>query len=515
MANNNSGYVFPPPLASVSGLQANARPQTSMESSAGSVFPCNNNNRPYFPSNNPWVNYARNDTPRSAYNGTQMYASRSSYGMANGKRFSSNYSSSYTPNLQQGFSTYGSSGAPPPRRNKCNYSKQFKMTPGKKLNQNNSESKELLYCDPCERQFKSLTDKESHLKSHAQCEVGGCTFVASRKMLQLHFIQTHETGRFKINLQTNEEIEQWREERRRNYPTASKALAKEKAREEKWKSGSILKTKEFSYRGRGTWNKKYEDRNRNTRRREMDMVDDNFHHADEKKWMPDKDSTNCQIVKNNNHISPQKEIKNSINEELQQTNALMNLTVYESSEDSQDEYSSELSLEPSTCAKRGLASELKEKIGGNIGSKGVDTVEMMGSIQCDGNVKEAVMEADKEDSPGDLRLGEANLDEGQYTETPGNLARCFNTTGNSMRNRKEVSTKKCGGENWQQNDRKRKRDNNFVQNNNPLKQKRKCKPTLLEMLLAKDIRHERNVILQCIRYIVKKNFFMDTKSIAK
>lgn len=31
--------------------------------------------------------------------------------------------------------------------------------------------------------------------------------------------------------------------------------------------------------------------------------------------------------------------------------------------------------------------------------------------------------------------------------------------------------------------------------------------TLLEKLLAKDIRHERNVILQCIRYTVNNNFF--------
>ena len=33
------------------------------------------------------------------------------------------------------------------------------------------------------------------------------------------------------------------------------------------------------------------------------------------------------------------------------------------------------------------------------------------------------------------------------------------------------------------------------------------KSTLLEKLLAPEIRHERNVILQCLRYIVKKNFF--------
>lgn len=36
--------------------------------------------------------------------------------------------------------------------------------------------------------------------------------------------------------------------------------------------------------------------------------------------------------------------------------------------------------------------------------------------------------------------------------------------------------------------------------------------TLLERLLAPDIRHERNVLLQCIRYIVQNNFFDKTEA---
>lgn len=33
------------------------------------------------------------------------------------------------------------------------------------------------------------------------------------------------------------------------------------------------------------------------------------------------------------------------------------------------------------------------------------------------------------------------------------------------------------------------------------------RPTLLEMLLAPDVRHERNVVLQCVRFIVRNGFF--------
>ncbi|XP_039395051.1 nuclear fragile X mental retardation-interacting protein 1 isoform X3 [Mauremys reevesii] len=35
----------------------------------------------------------------------------------------------------------------------------------------------------------------------------------------------------------------------------------------------------------------------------------------------------------------------------------------------------------------------------------------------------------------------------------------------------------------------------------------KRRPTLLEMLLAQDIRHERNVILQCVRYVIRNDMF--------
>lgn len=36
------------------------------------------------------------------------------------------------------------------------------------------------------------------------------------------------------------------------------------------------------------------------------------------------------------------------------------------------------------------------------------------------------------------------------------------------------------------------------------------KPTLLQQLLANEIRHERNIILQCVKYVVENNFFDQT-----
>nr|XP_020763751.1 nuclear fragile X mental retardation-interacting protein 1 [Odocoileus virginianus texanus] len=53
------------------------------------------------------------------------------------------------------------------------------------------------------------------------------------------------------------------------------------------------------------------------------------------------------------------------------------------------------------------------------------------------------------------------------------------------------------------NPKRKKKDLNY----RTLFEPRTHHPYLLEMLLAPDIRHERNVILQCVRYIIKKDFF--------
>ncbi|NXV74904.1 NUFP1 protein, partial [Atlantisia rogersi] len=55
------------------------------------------------------------------------------------------------------------------------------------------------------------------------------------------------------------------------------------------------------------------------------------------------------------------------------------------------------------------------------------------------------------------------------------------------------------------NARPHKGRDNWGKRSLPLLPKRR--PTLLEMLLAQDIRHERNVILQCVRYLIRNNVF--------
>lgn len=58
--------------------------------------------------------------------------------------------------------------------------------------------------------------------------------------------------------------------------------------------------------------------------------------------------------------------------------------------------------------------------------------------------------------------------------------------------------------------KERKNKKAKLKKNQPIKTNvynRRRKPTLLEELLREEIRHERNVLLQCVRYVVNKNFF--------
>lgn len=62
-------------------------------------------------------------------------------------------------------------------------------------------------------------------------------------------------------------------------------------------------------------------------------------------------------------------------------------------------------------------------------------------------------------------------------------------------NRRKVQTK-------HQATRKRNHTDNF-----PHRRFKRRKVTLLEKLLENEIRHERNMLLQCVRYVVQNNFF--------
>ena len=97
-----------------------------------------------------------------------------------------------------------------------------------------------FYCETCDKDLKSEELKKQHFKEHIACAFPGCKFevglffqflakIKYLKIFQAHFLviekhirMAHGNGIGAINLETEEDIRKWREERRKNYPTAAK-----------------------------------------------------------------------------------------------------------------------------------------------------------------------------------------------------------------------------------------------------------------------------------------------------
>jgi hypothetical protein len=53
---------------------------------------------------------------------------------------------------------------------------------------------ELFYCDPCEKEFKVESQYKAHLATHVTCQMPGCSFSASQRVVKDHIATAHGDG---------------------------------------------------------------------------------------------------------------------------------------------------------------------------------------------------------------------------------------------------------------------------------------------------------------------------------
>ncbi|KAM3964837.1 nuclear FMR1 interacting protein 1 [Aphomia sociella] len=333
------------------------------------------------------------------------------------------------------------------------------------------ETSEEHWCETCDRGFHTADMLEKHKQQHEKCNIDGCQFVAHPKVITKHIQMQHSSGLYKkiANLNNPDDIKKWIEERKKKYPTINNIEKKAAATKEKIERGEKM----------GLCKNKH---NRNfktvsiveTERKlkpfegiqDLDMpseINDDDAEESDGNFSIDDD------VENFNRID------NTLNNEPVVCNALSSLMCnYESSDEEEK------------------SNEIKETSETQNNTKAQEIMKCVNNVEVQLQVQNSITS-----EPTDIKINDDNNSDCDSGPEEVKIEKSLDieTVSKEIQSdssKKQLTKKTIGRE---------------VKHKSYTTMKSKLPSTLLQKLLHKEVQHERNVILQCIRYVIKNNYF--------
>lgn len=348
----------------------------------------------------------------------------------------------------------------------------------------------VAYCKFCREGFSSENDLFQHRKAHERCTYEDCKFNASAKVVAEHIQRIHMKSNSLVKIQdltTPEQIEKWRAERRKRYPTSANVSLRQQAQEARFQRGEKLQDRQQRFGDFQQRNHIKNFDNRNQQKRDWNQKKNNRHQK--------KDHL---VKTERNHQKDEK--KESFQASAKLEASQIDKNNLKSTTDNKKE------VKPVNNHEK-VESIVKEKAALSIlAMYGTDSESE--SEKCSVKVGESPAISDAT-TPKDIEMVEEQLKENVDEEAPEELPIAH--TRNPLPDESDIKPA------VKKQDRKRKRDNQSNRrevNRKPRTvldySKLRLKPSVnpfLERLLQDDIRHERNVLLQCVNYVVRNKFF--------
>ena len=399
----------------------------------------------------------------------------------------------------------------------------------------------VAYCKYCSEGFKSDNDLYQHRRNHEKCPYEGCKFNASSKAIADHVQRVHLKTNTLVKIQdltTPEQIEKWRQERRKRYPTASNVSLRQQAQEERMQRGEKLQEKQqrfgdsqqknhiknFDKRNQDKNNQQNRHKNRdrqypNKRERPQNfnsnvensegstkscppidnLPEKKSENVPEKKSdsLPEKTSSSLHEKKSNNH--PKKKFDNVKPDEQR---------IDQDSSDDEQRATPRFIGTSQMKDYHQVETIVKEHAALSIlGMYGTDSeCDEDGELRSSDDPEETAIPIDGV-AESEI-IDEKPVDEEQFLDEDNNDAPDVESVKRTEQILPPPDGKNC---------RKRKHETYNAKRANIVKPrtildygKLRSKPSVnpfLEKLLQHDIRHERNILLQCVNYVVRNNFF--------